>query len=61
MLLEKTKINTRGLTGCCLDTIVNLDQNVDFQEGTTIDCRHEHSGNKKIIFENGIWKYNKEK
>ena len=58
MKLTETKVNIGGLMRCCLETIETLDQDVDYPDKYVIDCKYEDVGNKNIILENGVWRWN---
>lgn len=58
MLLKDTKINIGGLMRCCIQTIVELDPDKEYIDGTIIDCKFEADGNKQIVLKDGIWQWN---
>jgi hypothetical protein len=60
MYLAETTINQGGLYRCCLDTIRTLNPNINWENGTIIDCKHEAKGNKNIILLYGTWQWNKD-
>lgn len=59
MFLKDTKINQGGLMRCCLATIDNLDQSVDYPDHTVIDCKYEKMENKNIVLIDGVWRWNR--
>lgn len=56
--LEETKISDGGLYRCCIDTIINLNPETEFENGTIIDCKYETPRNESIILVDGVWRYN---
>ncbi len=58
MKLKDTKINIGGLMRCCLETIETLNPDYELKDGMIIDCKYEHPGNKQIILQNGVWRWN---
>jgi len=58
MKLHQTKVHTGGMLRCCIDTIINLDPETEFDEGQVVDCKHERTGNNSIVLRNGAWEYN---
>lgn len=58
MKLKETRINIGGLMRCCLETIERIDPNIELEDKMVIDCMYEQPGNKNIILENGVWRWN---
>lgn len=58
MRLEHTFVNEGGLFRCCLQTIESLNPFADYKDGMVIDCQYEPSGNRRIILQDGVWKWN---
>lgn len=58
MKVKDAKVSIGGLLRCCHETIEKLDPEREFQEGETLDCEFEPPGNKAIIFENGVFRWN---
>lgn len=63
MKMNDTEVNQGGLMRCCLETIHQFameDVEREVEEGHILDCKYEKPGNKRIILQNGAWRWNKE-
>lgn len=63
MRAQDTRVNQGGLMRCCLETIYQFameDVEREVEERHVLDCKYEEPGNKRIIFQNGAWRWNKE-
>ena len=58
MKLCETKINIGGMLRCCIATIQELDPEQEFENGLELDCKYEKSGNKSMVLDSGVWKWN---
>lgn len=61
MTWDQTKVEQGGLMRCCLYSLgqfVEEHSKEEATEGFTLDCIYEKPGNKNLIFQGGVWKWN---
>jgi hypothetical protein len=58
MKLDDTIISSGGLFRCCIQTILDLNPETEYTDGTILDCKFEKEGNKNIVLKNGKWEWN---
>lgn len=51
---------------CCLETlseeIARRGNHVtNYTQGETLDCKYQEPGNEEMIFDHGVWRWNREK
>lgn len=58
------RVNQGGLMRCCLQTLDEHMAGVTLEpeQGETLSCRfHEEQPNDEMIFDGGVWRWNREK
>lgn len=59
--LKDYRVVPGGLMRCCLETVSRvLERETEPEEGEVFDCIHEKPGNRQLIVENKVFRWNRE-
>ena len=54
MKLMETKINPGGVFRCCVQAVLGLPEDIDFEEGHVVECPHCTGGT--MTLQDGVWR-----